>query len=97
MMPVQVRLQVRLHVRENQLDSAMGQILLKLPHHPRGCIVHVRNRSGIHDQSAQGRWLWPGKEVSLVRKRSGICIEERRTKSIDDQSRLGYRSGSNGG
>ncbi len=44
-----------MHVCENQIDAAIGQVFLKLPHHLRRRVIHIRNCSGIHDEPAHGR------------------------------------------
>ena len=62
MMPVQVGLQVRLHMRKHQLDALLRQLLLQFPNDARGGVIHVSDGSGIHDQPAQ-----PAVDVSDAR------------------------------
>jgi hypothetical protein len=78
-MPLQVGLQVRLHVREHQFHAAIGQVLLQFPHHARRGVVDARgNRAGIHNHPAHRRRMRPHKPADLIRKPPGVGVEERR-------------------
>src|SRR5271169_6147506 len=97
MVTVQIRSEVGFHMREHQCYPAVAQILLKIPYHLSGRVVHMGNRAGVHNEPAHRRRRRPGKTANLIGEHSGVGIEEGRAKSVDHQPQLRYGSWKHGG
>src|SRR5271165_5086193 len=71
----------------------MDEFTMKLPDHPRGGVVHIRDGLSIHHEPAHGRRSWPNQAPNLLRKQTRVGIEERCSEAIDNQPRLGECTG----